>query len=486
MTIAAPDRFRLTDDLEISRILNGLWQVADMERGGVDLDAESAADHLARYAASGFDTFDMADHYGSAEIIASRLLRRRPDARVFTKWCPPPGSMTPEIVRAGVQERLDRLGVDWLDLLQFHWWSFEHPAWLDALHEFAALRAEGLIGEIGVTNFDAAHLHLALADGVPVRTNQVVCSLLDRRFADGLAEVCARHGVHLLAYGTVCGGFLSEQWLGRPEPAVIEDWSKMKYRRFIESAGGWDAYQAVLSAAVGIARKHRVSAANVATRWVLNHPHVAGAIIGVRPGMNDHRTDNANLFGFDLDSEDCKALSAAFAGTSPIPGDCGDEYRTPPFLTASGDLSHHLNSIPPACETRGVPGRSDVRLALSGSKWESSAGYCRARRMGDRILVSGTTATAGAERVVAKGDAGAQATYILDKIVGAVGALGGSVEDICRTRIYLTDINDTDAVAAAHGRVFGDLKPVNTLIGIEALAGEYLVEIEAEAIAAEA
>ena len=482
MTIAAPDRFRLTGELEISRVLNGLWQVADMERGGSELNPDEAADHLAHYVDSGFDTFDMADHYGSAEIIASCLLQHRPDARVFTKWCPPPGPMTPEIVRAGVQERLDRLSVDRVDLLQFHWWSFEHPAWLDALHELKALREEGLIGEIGVTNFDAAHLHLALADGVPICSNQVVCSLLDRRFTVELAKTCAQHGVHLLAYGTVCGGFLSECWLGKPEPAEITDWSKMKYRRFIEAAGGWNAYQAVLAAAVGIARKHGVSATNVAARWVLHHPHVAGVIIGVRPGMNDHREDNAKLFGLDLDQEDHRALSDAFAGTAPIPGDCGDEYRTPPFLTASGDLSHHLSSIPSAYSTANMGRRSEVRLAMSGSKWEDLAGYCRARRIGDRILVSGTTATAGADRVVAERDAGAQATYILDKIIGAVVALGGKIEDISRTRIYLTDIEDTEAVSAAHGRVFGELKPANTLVGINALAGDYLVEIEAEAI----
>ena len=161
----------LSDNLTISRVITGLWQVADMERCGADLDPDKAADHLQNYADSGFDTFDMADHYGSAEIITSRLMARYPDPKnrpvAFTKWCPPPGPMTPEIVRAGVQDRLDRLGVARLDLLQFHWWSFEHPAWLDALHELKNLRKEGLIGEIGVTNFDAAHLHLALADGIP-------------------------------------------------------------------------------------------------------------------------------------------------------------------------------------------------------------------------------------------------------------------------------------------------------------------------------
>ena len=482
MTIAPPDRVRLTGELAISRILTGLWQVADMERHGTDLDPDEAADHLARYVESGFDTFDMADHYGSAEVVASRLLQRFPDALAFTKWCPSPGPMTPAVVRAGVQERLDRLGIACVDLLQFHWWSFGHPAWLDALHELATLREEGLIREIGVTNFDAAHLHLALADGVPVRTNQVACSLLDRRFTGPLAETCARHGVHLLAYGTVCGGFLSERWLGRPEPEDVPDWSKMKYRRFIEAAGGWEAYQAVLSAAAEVAAKHGVSVTNVATRWVLEQSHVAGVIIGVRPGERDHRADNAQLFGFSLDDEDRAVLARAFAGTESIPGDCGDEYRTPPFLTASGDLSHHLGTVPSAYDTDRMPGRPEMRRAMSGSKWETIAGYCRARRMGERILVSGTTATAGADRVVAPGDAAAQTTYVIDKIIGAVSALGGTVGDIARTRIYLTDIADTEAVSAAHGRVFGALKPANTLVAVNDLAGDYLVEIEAEAI----
>ena len=430
----------------------------------------------------------MADHYGSAELIAGRLLARYSAERrplAFTKWCPPPGPMTADVVRAGVQERLDRLGVKAIDLLQFHWWSFEHPAWLDALHELAAHRVAGLIREIGVTNFDAAHLHVALADGVPITSNQVVCSLMDRRFSGPLADTCARHNVKLLAYGTIFGGFLSERWLGQPEPEDVADWSKMKYRRFIDATGGWDVFQAVLSVAAEIARKHDVSLSNVASRWVLEQPHVAGVIIGIRPGENDHRADNARLFGFALDADDHAALDAAFDQTQAVPGDCGDEYRKPPFLTASGNLSHHLDSIPTAFEVDTVPERPSVRRAMSGSVWEDIAGYCRARRIGDRILVSGTTATAGSDRVVAQDDAAAQTTYILDKIIGAVKALGGSVEDIARTRIYLTDIADTEAVSAAHGRVFGHLKPANTLVGIDTLAGDYVVEIEAEAIVTE-
>jgi aryl-alcohol dehydrogenase-like predicted oxidoreductase len=247
-----PETTKLGFDLEISRILTGLWQIADIEKDGKPVDLDAAADHLADYAAAGFTTFDMADHYGNAELVAGRLLARHGEGAdrplAFTKWCPEPGPMTEEVVRAGVQERLDRLGVSRVDLLQFHWWTFEHPGWLDALKHLAQLREEGLIGEIGVTNFDTAHLHVALAENLPIVSNQVSFSVVDRRAAGALSDLCARTGVRLLAYGTLCGGFLSERWLGKPEPAEIADWSRMKYKRFIDAAGGWEAFQALLGA----------------------------------------------------------------------------------------------------------------------------------------------------------------------------------------------------------------------------------------------
>ena len=86
----------------------------------------------------------------------------------------------------------------------------------------------------------------------------------------------------LLAYGTLCGGFLSDKWLGRPEPSALPDWSRSKYKRFIDAAGGWEPFQAILSAAGEIAKKYGVSISNVATRWVLDHEAVGAAIIGAR------------------------------------------------------------------------------------------------------------------------------------------------------------------------------------------------------------
>lgn len=482
---SAPPRQILADGLEISRVLTGLWQVADIEKDGKSLDPEIGADHLEAYAGAGFSTFDMADHYGSAEIISGRLLARHPNGdrpKVFTKWCPEPGPMTPDVVRAGIQERLDRLGVDCIDLLQFHWWSFEHPGWLDALHEMTKLKDEGLITALGVTNFDAAHLRLALADGIPLVSNQVSFSMIDRRALGPLSDLCAERDVRLLAYGTLCGGFLSERWLGKAEPSEISDWSKMKYKRFIDAAGGWEGFQAILRAAHAISQKHGVSLANVATRWVLDQPAVAGVIVGARLGESEHIADNARLFSFSFDADDKSRLEEAFGETTPVPGDCGDEYRRPPFLTASGDLSHHLSGMPRAHEAAPAPHRADATHVLTGSDWEEIAGYCRAHRIGDRILVSGTTAVAGAARAVAPEDAAAQTTFILDKILAALSTLGATANDVVRTRIFITDEADVFDISRAHGRVFSNIKPANTLVVVAGLIGDHKVEIEAEAL----
>jgi enamine deaminase RidA (YjgF/YER057c/UK114 family) len=118
----------------------------------------------------------------------------------------------------------------------------------------------------------------------------------------------------------------------------------------------------------------------------------------------------------------------------------------------------------------------------SGTTWEKLAGYARAVRVGDRILVSGTTATGADGAVVGTGDPAAQTHYILDKIETAVSQLGGSLNDIVRTRIYLRHVDDWEPVARAHGQRFGNILPANTLVEAKLVGDDYLVEIEAEAI----
>jgi enamine deaminase RidA (YjgF/YER057c/UK114 family) len=214
---------------------------------------------------------------------------------------------------------------------------------------------------------------------------------------------------------------------------------------------------------------------------VLEQVAVGAVIISERLGEREHGGDNLAVFGFALDDTGKARLVEAQSRMREIPGDCGDEYRKPPFLTASGDLSHHLAGLPRVFEARPGLVRPERMTVGSGSRWEPIAGYSRAVRVGSRILVSGTTATHGDSTVVCPGDAEGQTVYILDKIGAAIEALGGDLDDVIRTRIYLRDARLAEPVSRVHGRYFGAVRPANALIEIAGLVGNYEVEIEAEA-----
>jgi aryl-alcohol dehydrogenase-like predicted oxidoreductase/enamine deaminase RidA (YjgF/YER057c/UK114 family) len=400
--------------------------------------------------------------------------------QALTKWVPEPGPVSAADVRTAVERALRRLGAERLDLLQFHAWHYANPSWLDALWHLEALQQEGLVGAIGLTNVDTAHLRLVRASGLPVVSNQVCYSLLDQRAAQHLGPYAAAEGVSILAFGTLAGGFLSDRWLGQPEPdwEALQTWSQMKYGRFIRVAGGWARFQSLLRTCRQVADRHEVNIATVATRAILDAPGVAAVIVGARLGERAHLADAQRALALTLDADDRALLAGACAALDPIPGDCGDEYRRPPYLTASGDLSHHVTEMPaPYAVEQSADERSRV---FSGTPWEPVAGYCRALRRGNRILVSGTTATHGS-RLIGGRDAGAQTTFALDKIIGAIESLGGREADIVRTRIFVRHATDWEAVSRAHGARLGHVQPVNTLVEARLIGEEYLVEVEAEA-----
>ncbi|MDP5052911.1 MAG: aldo/keto reductase, partial [Congregibacter sp.] len=439
-------------------------------------------------------TFDMADHYGSSEEIAGHFARHYVDAsadasaathtggvQLLTKWVPKPGGASRQTVREAVQRALDRLQADQIQLLQYHAWNYADPRYLDDLSYLKELQDEGLIAHLGLTNFDTAHLRVVLAAGIDVVSNQVCFSLLDQRAAHGMLDLCVQKNVKLLAFGTLAGGFLSQRWLNTPEPdqASLATWSQMKYKRYIDEAGGWSHFQHLLTVLNTAAQAHAVSIANIASRFILEQDGVGAVIIGARLGQSEHIDNNRQLLNFDLGADTRAAIQDALAMLTPIHGDCGDEYRKPPFLTASGDLSHHIDTLPPPYPTN--LGSDGQTRALSGTIWEDLAGFSRAVRKGDAIYVSGTTATHG-DRVIGAQDPVAQTHYVIDKLEGALQSLGGCLENVVRTRIFIRNIDDWEAVSRVHGQRFGHIQPANTLVCAELVGDEYLVEIEADAI----
>jgi aryl-alcohol dehydrogenase-like predicted oxidoreductase len=338
MTLPATSRFQFADDLSICRILNGMWQVSGAH-GAIDPGRAVAA--MFAYHDAGFTTWDLADHYGPAEDFIGAFRRqfaarhgkeRVPEIQAFTKWVPYPGPMARRIVEDAVGVSLRRMGTDRLDLLQFHWWDYGDARYLDALRHLADLRDEGRIRHLALTNFDTERLAAIAGHGIRIVSNQVQYSLVDRRPEARMAAWCRDNGVSLLTYGTLLGGLLSERWLGRPEPGRSElaTASLRKYKQMIDTWGGWALFQELLGSLKQIADRHGAGIANVATRYVLDRPAVAGVIIGARLGIAEHIAENARTFDIALDADDLAALDPVLARSNDLMrliGDCGDEYR---------------------------------------------------------------------------------------------------------------------------------------------------------------
>ncbi|HEX7178604.1 MAG TPA: aldo/keto reductase, partial [Nitrososphaeraceae archaeon] len=285
--------YQLAPKLTICRILNGMWQVAG---GHGYIDQELAIADMMRYNDAGFTTWDLADIYGPAEDFIGEFRRRllklkgREDLekiQSLTKWVPQPGRITSSIVNENIQKSLRRMDVSSLDLLQFHWWDYNNPYYMDALKYLSDLREKGLIKHLGLTNFDTERMQIMIDSGLKIVSNQVQYSIIDRRPEVKMTQYCLDNEVHLLAYGTICGGFISERYVGRKEPssAELNTLSLRKYKRMIDIWGGWNLFQDLLLVLKEIAEKHNVSIANVAINYILAKSAVAGVIVGVRLGI---------------------------------------------------------------------------------------------------------------------------------------------------------------------------------------------------------
>ena len=323
------ERTNLAPDFEICRILNGMWQVSGTHG---QIDPKLAIEDMIQYHNVGFTTWDLADIYGPAESIIGEFSKKVSDFEAHTKFVPNPGPMSYSIVSHYIEQSLQKMNTDCIDLLQFHWWDYSDSNYLNALDNLSKLQKENKIRHLGLTNFDTERVKIMLEHGHTLVSNQVQYSILDQRPDKLMTPFFAKHGITILSYGTLLGGFFSEKYLGLDEPhrGDLITASLQKYKNMIDAWGGWSLFQELLVVLDEIAKKHNSSIANIATRFILDKPQVAGVIIGARLGITEHRKDNAHVFSVKLDSEDISMINSITAKANDlyeIIGDCGDEYR---------------------------------------------------------------------------------------------------------------------------------------------------------------
>ncbi|HET6620419.1 MAG TPA: aldo/keto reductase [Dongiaceae bacterium] len=322
-------RIQLSPGYEISRVIRGGWQLSGSH--GAVTSADPADDMIA-FADAGITTFDCADIYTGVEELIGQFRKRYRDLRgeaaldrikVHTKFVPD-RDVLPRITKAYTEGIIDtslrRLGMERLDLVQFHWWNYDVPRWLEAAHWLADLQRSGKIDRIGGTNFDTRRMLDIIGGGVTLTSMQVQYSLLDRRPAKKMVDAAIRNNVGLFCYGTVAGGFLGEKWLGAAEPVgPLENRSLTKYKLVIDEFGGWDLFQRLLGTLHAIAGRHRTDIATVASAAVLEWPGVAAVIVGAR--NRAHLPANLAISDLALTVEDRAQIQAVLAEARELEGD---------------------------------------------------------------------------------------------------------------------------------------------------------------------
>lgn len=322
-------RIQLSPGYEISRVIRGGWQLSGSHSA---VTSEDPTGDMIAFADAGITTFDCADIYTGVEELIGQFRARYRDLRgqaaldrikVHTKFVPD-FDVLPRITKSYVEGVIDtslrRLKMERLDLVQFHWWNYDVPRWQEAAHWLNDIRRAGKIDKIGGTNFDTTRMLAMIESGVPLASMQVQYSLLDRRPEKSMAAEAIKHDVALFCYGTVAGGFLSERWLGKPEPVgPLENRSLTKYKLIIDDFGGWDLFQALLKALHKIAQLHHSDIATIASAVALTWPGVAAVIVGAR--NRSHLRSNLAISEIALTPGDHALIAAVLGQAQALDGD---------------------------------------------------------------------------------------------------------------------------------------------------------------------
>jgi len=345
-------RIALQGDYSISRVIKGGWQLAG---GHGAINHEQAIKDMFAYYDIGITTFDCADIYTGVEELIGDFLKQLAKQRgaaekelvqVHTKYVPDRaalGQLKDSDVRAAIQRSCSRLGVERLDVVQFHWWDFGIEQYIEVALMLKNLQAEGLIRNIGLTNFDPEHTAKLLDHGVDILSNQVQYSVLDHRPEVSLLDFNHDHNIALFCYGTLAGGFISSKYLGKKEPSETElasNRSLIKYKLIIDDLGGWSVLQNLLRKLDDVGKRHNVSISEAALLYLLCKKQVAAVIVGLR---DSHYAQSLHsIYDKNLSIKEMNEIEAVLGSKTQV---LGDVYELERYNQKHSEvMKYNLNS----------------------------------------------------------------------------------------------------------------------------------------------
>ena len=311
-------RTLLQPNYSISNIIKGGWHLAG---GHGNINEAEALNDMLKFVSAGITTFDCADIYTGVEALIGKFCRQHKDAfssgslpsiQIHTKYVPDYTSLehlTQIDVEKTIDRSLRRLGVERLDLVQFAWWDYSFPKYVDTAVHLKEMQNKGKIRFMGITNFDAEHTQEILDAGVEIISNQVQYSVLDQRVEKDFESLQTKRPIPYLCYGAIAGGFLSNKYLNAKEPVPpYENRSLTKYRLIIEEFGSYESFKSLLSTLFAIGQKYNQGVAEVAANYVLQQDHVAAIIVGAR--NSSHLKKLTGISEFKLDKEDLDRIQS--------------------------------------------------------------------------------------------------------------------------------------------------------------------------------
>jgi aryl-alcohol dehydrogenase-like predicted oxidoreductase len=345
------EKQELLPGYQISPVIKGGWQLSAGHSLDRKIEEESAVNDTVAFIEAGISTLDFGDIYiGVEELVGKALVRlkdrygasAREMVQLHTKYVPNENALADfdiSDVKTIVDRSLSRLGIEQVDLVQFHWWKYEESRYIDAMAELFKLKTEEKIRHVGITNFDLPRAKEFTDAGFKPASTQVQYSLLDRRVENGLGKYCMENGIGIIAFGTVAGGFISEKYLRKPEPDAFATRSNIKYKLIIDDFGGWDLFQELLALLDSIAKSHQTDIASISSAWSLGRPGVKAVIVGAR--NLDHLERNLGIPNIKFTKDELSAIDQLLAQSK---GPEGDVYQLERYSDRHRGIIHTNNN----------------------------------------------------------------------------------------------------------------------------------------------